>query len=167
MWWIGLGIKVELNTPSVPQQNGTVEGLQDICKRWSSPSAYENMSSYQKRVDKTNHIQREVYRIRSKGDKTRKELYPKLWKNKRIYNADIFSLRKVYENLVTRVWSRKIHKGGHLYFWKKKIHIDKTFAHQEVTITYDLDGKLLKMSTIKTFTEEQILDHAGISKNSI
>ena len=47
LWWIGLGIEVQLNHFGVPQQNGTVEGLQGIGRRWSAPHLYETLEDYQ------------------------------------------------------------------------------------------------------------------------
>ena len=78
LWWIGLDIEVQLNAPRCPQQNGTVENLQGTCKRWSGAKLYDDIEHYQDRVNETLRIQREVFRIRKKGDKTRKELFPQL-----------------------------------------------------------------------------------------
>ena len=175
LWWIGLGIEVQLNALGVPQQNGTVEGLQGVCRRWSNPAGYDNIADYQERVDQTNRIQREVYRLRKQGDKTRKELYPQLWQNPRTYNPDEFWIDKVYKDLATRVWKRRIKDKGDLKFWKKEIYIGTRFKNQKVTITFDPDelqwmvrsndGRLLKVCSKERFTEAQILEHAGISKN--
>jgi len=175
LWWIGLDIEVKLNDANVPQQNGTVEGLQGICFRWGNPAAYNNLESFQQRIDETTRIQREVYRIRRKKDKTRRELYPELWQNSRRYDPRSFNIQRVYDNLATRIWERKVNKGGNFQFWATVIYIGPKFENQTVTITFDplekhwfiraKDGRLLRTYTKEFFTEEQILKHAGISKN--
>lgn len=42
LWWIGLGIKVIQNELRRPQQNGAVECLQGIMKRWANKGSAEN-----------------------------------------------------------------------------------------------------------------------------
>lgn len=175
LWWMGLGIEVILNPVGSPQHNGTVEGLQGICKRWSSPKLYESIESYQQRINQTNRIQREVFRIRKLGDKTRKELYPELWQNPRTYEPKNFSLQKVYDTLADKVWSRQTTKSGTLNFWSQAIYIGKDFVYHPVTITVDpieklwliraSDGRLLKTSTKTFFNQCQIFKNAGISMN--
>lgn len=175
LWWIGLGIEVQLNAPRVPQQNGVVEGLQGICHRWSNPKAYQEMQAYQKRIDQTTLFQREHYRIRRKGDKTRKELYPELWDNKRIYDPNNFDMNHIYKYLSDKVWKRRIRSCGSVKFWKKDIYVGKKFAYYPVTITFDPleiqwiirmeNGTLLKTSKKEFFTEKELFIHAGISKN--
>lgn len=172
LWWIGLGIEVHLNAPKVPQQNGTVEGLQGICHRWSAPHVHDTLKSYQQRINETNRIQREVYRIRKEGDKTRKQLYPELWKNPRKFNPTNFKMKRIYENLATRVWQRQVNSGGSARFWKAFFYVGKQFRYQTVTITFDplecqwliraTDGRLLKINKKEFFTKKLLFKHAGI-----
>ena len=175
LWWIGLGIEVQLNAVRCPQQNGTVEGLQGICKRWSAPALHENLEQYQKRIDETLRIQAEVYRIRKKEDKTRKELYPELWTKKRPFRADDFELSRVLEQLSDRVWKRSVYKGGKLKFWGREIYVGKKFVRYTIFITLDPTentwlfrtehGHTLKTIKNEFFAEKDILIHAGISMN--
>ncbi len=172
LWWIGLGIEVHLNELKVPQQNGTVEGLHGICHRWSAPHIHQALQAYQKRINETNRIQREVYRIRKLGDKTRRQLYPELWKNPRQYNPADFRMDRIYENLATRVWERKVNSAGAARFWKAFFYVGTQFIRHTVTITYDplehqwliraTDGRLLKTNKKKFFTKAVIFKHAGI-----
>lgn len=175
LWWIGLGIEVHLNNFNRPQQNGTVEGLQGIGYRWSAPHLYDSLEAYQARINETALFQRENFRIRRFGDKTRKELYPELWENPRRYSPSNFNIQKVYDNLSKRVWKRTINGAGQFRFWTMRFYIGKAFIGQPVTITFDpieiqwmirnLKGELLKLKTLMPFTENDILDYAGISKN--
>jgi len=176
LWWIGLGIEVILNPPRTPQENGTVEGLQGICKRWSCSPKYGTMEEYQVRIDETNRIQREVYRIRKKGDKTRREIYPELWTGPNKYNPRDFDIQKVFDELSNRTWVRRTTNSGSLNFWSKSVYLGKPFIYHDVTITFDpfdclwtiraTDGRILKEVENSIFTEGQILKNAGISKNS-
>lgn len=175
LWWTGLGIEVRLNDVNTPQQNGTVEGLQGICHRWSNPSAQGSIEEFQLRLDEALRIQREVYRIRRQGDKTRRELFPELWQNPRRYDPSNFDVQRVYESLSSQVWERRVAKGGNIQFWSTTIYVGNKFEYQSVTITCDpiermwliraRDGRLLRTCPKELFTEAQILGHAGISKN--
>lgn len=175
LWWIGLGIEVKLNHPKTPQQNGMVEGLQGICFRWSNPKAYEDLESFQQRVNQSTYIQREVYRMRRHGYKTRRELFPELWQNLRRYDPGNFKMQNIYNELSSRVWQRTVNAGGNVKFWKAVFYIGNKFKHLKLNITYDpfehkwlfrtQDGQLLQSSTRELFTEAEILKHAGISKN--
>jgi len=175
LWWIGLGIEVQLNAPRCPQQNGIVEGLQGICKRWSAVDSYEQIQDYQQRINETLRIQAEVYRIRKKGDKTRKELYPELWKPKRPFRPDDFDLSRVLTQLADRVWKRSINKGGKVKFWGQSIYLGKRFVNQPLFISLDPElnvwyfrtekGHTLKTIQNNLFSEKDILIHAGVSKN--
>ena len=175
LWWAGLGIEVQLNAPRCPQQNGTVENLQGTCKRWSGAGLYDRMEAYQERVNETLRVQREVFRIRKKGDRTRKELYPQLWQKKRPYNPACFEMSRVIDQLADRVWNRTVNKGGKVKFWGQAVYLGKQFNGQNLTITLDPgenawyyrteNGHLLKTVPNGCFTEKDILQHAGISKN--
>lgn len=175
LWWIGLGIEVQLNAVRVPQQNGAVENLQGICYRWSAPSQYNDLESYQKRIDETTRFQRESFRIRKQKDRTRKQLYPELWENQRVFDNSRFSIQRVYENLALRVWNRTVNKAGKITFWNQKIYVGRAFIRHKVTITFDplkaswmvraTDGALLKEQTNTAFSKKQILNNADMSMN--
>lgn len=175
LWWIGLGIEVQLNAVRVPQQNGAVENLQGTGCRWSAPHQYQDLESYQKRVNETARFQREVFRIRKEKDQTRKQLYPELWENPRLFDKSKFSMKLIYDNLELRVWNRKVNKAGRITFWNQKIYIGKAFIRRKVNITFDplkttwlvraSDGTILKEHLNNAFSEKRILQHVDILKN--
>lgn len=176
MWWIGLGIEVVQIDPGSPQQNGTVEGLQNICYRWVNPSKYDSVDSLQTALDQTGRIQRDIYKIPAKGYATRLELYPELLHNPRKGPLDAqFDFQRVEEYLARQVWQRNIQSGGFIKFMGQRIYIGYRMVRQLVTLTYDpldhlwlirsISGQLLKICDKQIITEEAIWKHAGMSKN--
>ena len=175
LWWIGLGIDVVYNKPRCPQQNGTVEGLQGICFRWSDPAQRASVEALQSAVNEANRIQRCVYRIRKEKYQTRIQLYPQLATNPRRFHLQAFVFDRVKQYLAQKVWQRKVKKNGCMKFYAKEIYIAQASAGQTVTVTYDplepqwiirtANGTLLKTSTKALITEELILNHVNMSKN--
>lgn len=176
MWWIGLGIEVVQIDPGSPQQNGTVEGLQNICYRWVNPAKYDSTETLQTALDQTGHIQRGIYKIPAKGYAARIELYPELLQNPRKGPLGTqFEFQWVEQYLAQQVWQRNILNGGFIKFMDQRIYIGYRMVHQRVTLTYDpidhlwvvrsISGQLLKIADKQIITEETIWEHAGISKN--
>lgn len=175
LWWIGLGIEVVYNKPRCPQQNGTVEGLQGICFRWSDPAQRDSVVALQSAVNEANRIQRCVYRLRKEKYQTRIQIYPHLATNPRRFHIQAFVFDRVKQHLKQKVWQRKVKKNGGIKFYATEIYISQALAGQDVTITYDpiepqwiirdANGVLLKTSNKALITEEMILNHVNMSKN--
>ena len=175
LWWIGLGINVIQNHPRCPQQNGIVECLQGIICRWTGPSNHQSIEGLQKRIDEESDFQRNDYKIPSKQNKTRIELYPELETNPRRYTPKLFDIKRVHNFLSKKVWIRKVKKGGMTKFFNHQIWIGLKFAHQEITITLDPievrwlirtnDGTLIATSTKGIPSKQEIEKIALMSKN--
>ena len=103
LWWVGLGIEVIQNKPRCPQQNGTVEGLQNICYRWSAPAQCANIEQLQGAVNEANRIQRSVFRMPRKQRLTRQQLYPQLAINPRKYQPEVFCFQKAEAYLAQKL----------------------------------------------------------------
>ena len=106
LWWIGLGIDATLNNLASPQENGTVEGLQNITNRWVNPQSFHTCEQLQIAMREVCRRQRETYRIRAKGDQTRQELYPELEQNTRTYDPKQFDLNRVKAYMAKFVFIR-------------------------------------------------------------
>lgn len=166
LWWIGLGIKVIQNTPRCPQQNGIVECLQGTLYRWTGPLNQESIESLQVRIEEESEFQRNHYRIPSKQNKTRLELYPELETNPRKYDPALFNIQNVYNFLSEKVWMRTIKKGGIIKFFGATIFVGINFVEKEVILTFDplevrwlvrnKDGALLNTSNKGIPTEKDI-----------
>jgi len=175
LWWIGLGIEVIYNKPRCPQQNGTVEGLQGICFRWSNPAQCASMEVLQSAVNEANRIQRCVYQIRKEKNQTRIQLYPQLATNPRRFQLQAFVFDRIKQYLRQKAWQRKVKKNGGIKFYATEIYISQALAGQTVTVTYDpiepqwiirhANGALLKTSIKALITEQMILNHVNMSKN--
>lgn len=175
LWWIGLGIEVVYNKPRCPQQNGTVEGLQGTCFRWSDPAQCSSVQALQVAVNEANRIQRCVYLIPKKKHQTRKQLYPQLETNPRPYHTKAFAFDRVKQYLAHQVWKRIVRKNGCIRFYTTETYVAEALAGQTVTVTFDPiepqwiirngPGALLKTSKRALITQEMILDHVNMSKN--
>lgn len=175
LWWIGLGIEVVYNKARCPQQNGTVEGLQGICFRWSNPAKSASVQELQQAVKEANRIQRSVYLIPKKKHQTRAQFYPQLNTNPRRYHINAFHFERVDQYLAQKVWKRTVKKNGCIKLYATEIYVAEALAGQIVTVTYDLiepqwiirsgNGTLLKTSKRALITAKVILDHVNMSKN--
>jgi len=173
-WWIGLGIEVIFNRPATPQQNGTVEGLQNICNRWVNPALYASAAELQLAMDEVVRRQRETYRIPAKGYKTRAELHPELEQNSRVYDPLDFSIQRVKDFLTKQVFERRAGPQGVISFSSCSLYLGYKHRKQTVTITYDssngtwivksVKGETLLVTEIPFITERHILDLIPISK---
>lgn len=175
LWWIGLGIKVIQNPPRCPQENGIVECLQGICKRWVNPKQIATPEQLQKSLDEISDFQRNHYQIPKHGYKTRLDLHPDLEKNKRKYDPEKFNMKLVDQFLAQQVWQRSTNQNGVLSFFDHRISIGRPFKRQKIFITFDpierqwvfrnKKGLLLKTSQKAVPSEKEIKDFAIISKN--
>jgi len=175
LWWIGLGIKVIQNPPGCPQQNGIVECLQGTICRWAGPCNQQSIEELQQRIDEESDFQRNHYRIPSKQNKTRIELYPELETNPRKYNPELFDINRVYKFLSEKVWIRKVKNKGMMKFFAHQIWVGRKFGHHEVTVTLDpqkirwvirkKDGTLINTSTKGIPSEQKIKKIALMSKS--
>ena len=176
LWWVGMGIKVILNTPRQPQENGIVENLQGTVYRWAVPSQYETRQQLQEATDQTAHRQRAAYRIRRKGDKTRTELYPQLDQRLRPYNREGFSIQRVYKYLAGFVWERKVKSNGRVKIFGDALPVGYKWRGEKVCVIFDpalnawiialaSDGTQLNIVPNTWINQETIFQAIGFSKN--
>ena len=175
LWWAGLGIDPTLNSLATPQENGMVEGLHNITFRWVNPQLYDQPDQLQAALDEVCRQQRETYRIRAKGDKTRKELYPELEQNSRKYHDDLFDLSKVKDYLAKFVFVRKVSSNRNITFAGVKIAVRQSRKYPYMSLTYQPEkelwqirtpqGELIKESGKPRITEDKILNFIPLSKN--
>ena len=175
LWWIGLGIEVIQNRPRQPQQNGIVECLQGICKRWTHPCEIDSPQQLQEQLDQISDFQRNHYEIPNRDYRTRIELYPDLQSNTRKYDVKKFDMKLVNQFLAQHVWQRSTNQNGVLSFFDHRIYLGRKFKKLKVFISFDPierqwifrndKGLLLKTSKKAVPDEKKIKDFAIMSKN--
>ncbi len=175
LWWTGLGIKVVFNTPGRPQENAMVENHQGTLCRWANPSECGNRHELQLALYEAGRVQRSVYCVRAKGNRTRLALYPELLTNPRTFSARLFSMERVHQFLSDQIWDRRVMKNGCAKFLDKELYVGRKYARHPITITFDQaenqwivrkqNGTLLNKVPNRLITEELILDHVKLSKN--
>ena len=167
LWWVGMGIEVVQNTPGRPQENGIVENLQGTTYRWVNPAKYETPAQLQQALDQICQRQREVYRIRRKGDKTRKELYPMLTENPRPYRRHDFCIKRVQQYLAQFLWQRKALSNGRVKCFGKYLPIGKKWAGNTVAIIFDPELNAWIISLPECGTQVNIVPNKWINKKEI
>ena len=175
LWWIGLGIDATLNNLASPQENGTVEGLQGITNRWVNPQSIHSAEQLQVALSEICRQQRETFRIRAKGDKTRKELFPELELNPRKYHTSQFDLNRVKDYLTQFVFIRKSIPNRTVSLAGCKIYVGSKHHNPNLSITYNAikelweirnqQGDLIKESVKPQITAHKILNLIPLSKN--
>lgn len=137
LWLIALGIQVLFNRPHCPQQNGTVECIQRVSCNWANPSACTDANKLQQALDEASKDHLQIYRIRSQGDKTRKELFPTLFENKRKYDPEALDSNRVKCFLKEFILVRKVFSNGRISLFGVQQPVGTKNKGQMVYITFD------------------------------
>lgn len=175
VWLIGLGIQVIFNRPARPTDNSQVERMQSVTKRWSNPMACQHIEQIQSALEDSIDLQRNHFKLRRHGHKTRIELYPQLNTAYKSYQTDCFDLNKVYAKIAEGRWERLVSKNGPFYFYNQRFYVGKAYTQQVLQITFDLsnnkwaaydkNGQLVKYFVVKNITEKIRCDLSKLSKN--
>jgi hypothetical protein len=142
LWLTGLGIEVIWNRPRTPKDNAKVERMQATTSRWTEAQQCYSCSELQTKLDRAATIQREQYKVRRLGAKSRKELYPDLWTNSRAYNPQTaFDVNRVTAYLSQLSFVRKVNKGGVFNFYAQRVYVGHAHSNKTLCIRYDLDSQ--------------------------
>jgi hypothetical protein len=147
LWLTGLGIEVIWNRPRCPRDNATVERMQATSSRWAEVEQCSNCAQLQYRLDQVAKVQREQYQVRRMGQKSRKELYPAVWSNTRVYGdgSSAFDLLRVRDYLSRVTFVRKVSKKGCINFYAQKVHVGCRYHNQYVSLHYDAQTNSFKV----------------------
>ncbi len=84
-------------------------------------------------------------------------------------------MKRVYDLLSDKIWKRIVKKSGQVSVFGKPVYVEKQYAVEEMTMTFDpiekqwmfrkIDGTLLKTSTKQIPEENEIIEFATMSKN--
>lgn len=139
LWLIALGIQVIWNRPRSPKDNAKVERMQATSSRWVEIEQCNSCTELQSRLDTAASIQTQHFPLRRMSNKSRKELYPALYSNDRVYNASsAFDINKVRAYLSGEViFVRKVSKRGIINFYAQSVYIGIRYKNSYVYLHYD------------------------------
>ena len=147
LWLTGLGIQVVWNRPCSPKDNAVVERMQATTSRWTEVEQCADCTVLQQRLDKSATVQREHYQVRRLGAKSRKEVYPELWNNSRIYNSkEAFDISRVGTYLSQVRFTRKTNKIGAFTFYAQRVYAGSSHIHQTLCLQYDIDRNCFRLT---------------------
>ena len=134
LWVIGLGIDMIWNPPRSPRCNAKVERMQATTARWVEVKTCRTYGQLQQKLEQAARLQREHYRPRRLGGKSRRQVYGALWQNTRCYQATSFDVKSVYRYLSKVTFRRKVNKSGFLTFYAQWVYVGTAYKTQTVTI---------------------------------
>jgi hypothetical protein len=150
LWLIALGIKVIWNPPRSPRKNAKVERMQATTAAWAEIPHCSSCQSLQRALDQAALIQREQYKARRLGGKSRKQVYPSLWTNRRSYRCDSFDVSRVHRYLSKISFKRKVNKAAMISFYAQYIYVGIQYKTKTVSITFEQRKKHFQISEEKS-----------------
>lgn len=139
LWLIGLGVTMIWNPARSPQDNGVVERSQGTGKRWTEPNTCKDAGELQRRMEKMDHIQREVYP--SIGGRSRCQAFPGLQQVTRRYSKTWekahwdFSL--VLSHMAEYSAVRRVDSKGQVSIYGRTHYVGKKHQGQDVFVQLD------------------------------
>ena len=163
---MALGIRLKLNPPRSPTKNAKVERNQGTTARWADPTTCADYIELQRNLDQAVVDQRENYRTRTCGGKTRAEKYPALFTNPKRFHSNDFDAKRVYGKLAKGSWERKVSAQGAVTLFTKTYQVGLKHRHITVTASFCADSmqwhfKNKRGDLLKSCVAEN-LDHNSI-----
>ena len=119
LWLTGLGIDMVWSRPRSPGDTAKVERMQATTGRWVELEKCTTAQLLQQKLDAAAVIQRESYPVKRLGAQSRKQAYPQLWANSRIYSPASFELQRVYQSLSGIDFVRRANNSGPFNFFNQ------------------------------------------------
>ena len=156
LWLVAIGIEVVYNRVRSPQQNGSVECTQRISRRWANIPACQNPQELQKALDQVAYEHIHVLRQRAKGDKTRAQQYPQLFRNPRKYDPYDIDPQRIKDYLSQFKWVRKVYTNGRISLFGNFPPIGTKYAKQNVSILFDRETEMWSVQLTNGTTVRQL-----------
>lgn len=145
-----------------------MERNQGTTARWADPAQCEDYLDLQCQLNQAIIDQRENYRTRTCGGKTRAEQFPELFRNHRKFHFRDFDMKRAYEYLSKGSWQRKISSIGTANVFGATYQVGYPHRNKELTVLFEKDkiqwlfcdaqnGLVLKALPAKNLTERNIL----------
>ena len=137
LWLAAWGIKHILNRPRRPTDNPNVENNQNTSARWAEIKQCKDLDEVARKLDEISRHQRDFFKVSRLGKVTRKELYPKLYKNERRFEQAYFDARRAYQLLAKAIYPRKISANGVITIYDKTFSVGAKYRGMIVFVTFD------------------------------
>jgi hypothetical protein len=168
LWLIGLGVNMIWNPARRPQDNGVVERSQGTGKRWGEPETCNDADELQRRLDKMDRIQREVYP--SINGQSRWLAFPDLQQNDRSYSKAWekrnWDLQPILDHMANEQALRRVDRKGQVSIYGHAHYVGKKYQGQEIYVFLDPvdrewvfatpDGVQRRRQVAKEITQERI-----------
>lgn len=166
LWLESIDIKVIYNRPRRPTDNAKVERMQRTTKNWAEIHNCENHQQLNQQLQKACLIQREKFKVSRLKYKTRKEYYPDLYTNSRVYSPDEFNPKNAYERLAKWTFARRTSPKGQFSLYNNLYYIGTKFNKEYISIQFDSEkiqwivfdskGNFIKSFKAINFSHENI-----------
>jgi len=160
-WWVGLGIEHRLIPRRTPKRNGSVErSHRTLQERTLENQAFEDAENLQKRVDADwQELNAECgSRARGCGGEPPLEAHPELLENPRRYRPEweleLFNMKRVDAYLAEFTWLRTCTSVGQLRMRKVRYSLGAAWAHQDVSVTFDLERRQFVFTQVRSKTRK-------------
>ena len=112
-----------------------------------SGSSASGCTELQAKLDRAATLQREHYQVRRLGAKSRKQVYPQLWNNSRVYKPkEAFDISRVCTYLSQVRFTRKTNKLGAFTFYAQRVYAGSSHIHQTLCLQYDIDRNCFRLT---------------------
>jgi hypothetical protein len=139
LWLVGLGVTPLYGRPARSTDNAIAERSQGVMTQWVEPERCANGHHLQQQLTWASLTQRERYRL--PDGYTRREVYPNLYCNPRLYQATeephLWSLQRVIDYLTPFHFSRKVEKKGQITLFANTYSVGQQYARQYVDVSLD------------------------------
>jgi hypothetical protein len=139
LWLIGLGVNMVWNPARRPQDNGVVERSQGTGKRWGEPESCDDADDLQRRLEKMDRIQREVYP--SIQGASRWQAFPGLRQIERPYSKawekKNWDIQRVLDHMANENALRKVDSKGQVSVYGRNHYVGKKHRGQDVYVFLD------------------------------
>jgi len=138
-WLAGLGVGLLLNPPRRPQDNGVIERYQGVGKSWGEPQSCASAAELQRRLDKLDRWQRELYP--TAGGLPRCKIYPGLKHSGRRYAPTRervgWQLARAWAWLGLHQVPRRVDSRGQVSLYNRPHFVGLTWVGRTISIGFD------------------------------
>lgn len=143
--------------------------------RWAEVLKCKTLEEAQRKLDEACLIQREQYPVTRLKGKTRKEAFPELCQNQRVWDPADFNPQRTYNFLAKKQYVRKVSSNCQITHFGHKARIGSPFKGQPVCLkfnpftllweVFEANGKFIKNLGAAYLDSHRIKNMTVFSKN--